>query len=625
MRKSYNQIPIIYLTFCGLLGITFSWLQPLRAQSSQELLKQATQIHFDFPDSALAINKYVESLARERNSLDTMAISRNKQAALHYMKSNYVQSLKDFSQAYEWAISANNQKEIAYSENGIGLVYLGQLQYNKAKSAFNKALKMNTDLADSSAMGRNLFNIGICERELNNYETSITYFNQALDILQKYPLNYLYVMVINQKAKSLYKLKRYNEALDLYNHALSFEELLNTWERAFAYTGIAEIQLDKGLYEEALTNSTLGFAYAEKLGAIWDKTRAINVMWRAEEATGRISNALMHAKTYILYKDSLYNREKDLQINSLQLELATLKNENLENNLKLAEKEKRFTFAIIIGSSIIIILLLFLVFYFLKTLKTVKELNGQLKEKNEDIKSQKVELLEMNKAKNQIFSIVSHDMRGPIRSVIQILDMEKAGDLTPEDKKELDEMLQKQLERTRNMMDEMLNWANNQLDGLKRVVKKVNLIDLVKEEEHKIEIALQAKKITFVFENHSKNPYAFIDANQLKVILQNLISNAVKFTHLYGEITIRIKENEGYKLIEICDNGVGMDEQTLSLVRKRDDKIPSKKGTQNEQGTGIGLLLTDQLIKANHIKLEVDSTLGKGSTFTLYLPNKNEN
>lgn len=599
-------------------------MQSLNAQSSQTLLDRALNIHFDYPDSALTIHKQLETWAKERNSIDTLAIVKNRQGALNYLKSDYVQSIKDFYQAYDWALSQNNVVEIAYAENGIGLVHLGQLQYKKAIEAFTKAYKINESIPDSSSMSKNLLNIGICERELNNNEASIKTFDRAISIIEKMPLSYRYVMVLNQKAKSLYKLKRYDESLKLYEKALSQKDITNTWESAFSYTGIAEIQLEMGYFEEALTNSKLGYTYAEQIGAIWDKARALNVIWQAEEATGRLSNAIKDARLYITYKDSLFNREKDIQINSLQLELSSLKNENLEKSLKLAEEQKRFTLAVIIGSTITIILLLILVIHFIKTIKTVHSLNDELKEKNGDIRAQKAELLEMNKAKNQIFSIVSHDMRGPIRSVIQILDMEKAGDLTAEDKLELDEMLQKQLERTRNMMDEMLNWANNQMDGLKRVVKKVNLVELVKEEEHKIEIALQAKKITFIFENHSKNPVSFTDANQLKVILQNLISNAVKFTHLNGEITIRIKEKEEFQLIEISDNGVGMDEQTLALVRKRNDKIPSKKGTQNEQGTGIGLLLTDQLIKANNIKLEVNSELGKGATFTLYLPKKYE-
>jgi len=594
----------------------------LFAQNSQDLLEKATRIHFDYPDSALQINKELEALAKARGSLDTMAIARNKQGALYYLKSDYVQSMKDFSQAYEWAFQANNAKEIAYAESGRGLIYLGQLQYEKAIEVFYKVLNINEERADSTRISRNLFNIGICERELNNNEESLAYFNRAILYIQSRPLDYFYVMVLNQKAKSLYKLMRYDEALTLYNNVLTLDTISNTWELAFAYTGIAEISLDRKNYEEALINSQKGYNYAEQIGALWDKTRAINVMWQAEEATGKDANALRDAKLYIAFKDSLYNREKDLVINSAQLELATLKNENLENSLKLANEKQRYTLSVFIGSTIIIILLIILVFHFQKTIRTINTLNDELSDKNIDFRKQKNELEEINKAKNQIFSIVSHDMRGPIGSVIQILDMEKAGDLSKEEKTYLDDMLHTQLERTRDMMDEMLHWANNQMDGLKKNLTKVDLVNLVNEEEHKIEISLQAKKINFVFENHTEDASVLIDANQLKVILQNLISNAIKFSHVNGVLTIKLREKPGFKLIEIIDNGVGMDQATLKLVQTRNGKIPSKKGTLNEQGSGIGLLLTNQLMKANNIDLAVESTLGNGSTFTICIPVK---
>lgn len=590
------------------------------AQQSQKLLEQLNQIHFDFPDSALKVSANLESIAKQNTSLDTMAIARNKRGALYYLKSDYVKSIKDFLQAYEWAVKADNKKEIAYAENGIGLVYLGQLQYNKAIEAFNKALTINQTLADSAAIGKNLFNIGICKRELNLDEESITFFNRSLEILETQPKTYLYAMVLNQKAKSLYKLDRYQEAKALYERVLSLDKLINNWERTFAYTGIAEIQFQQSQFEEALINSKKGFEYAEQIGALWDKTRALRVMWQAEEKTGRIRNSLNDAKKYIALKDSLYNREKDLQVNSLQLELASLKNQNLENSLNLAHEKQRFSLAVAIGSTITIILLLILLFYFIKTIRVIKNLNEELSEKNKNIKIQSDKLIEMNKAKNQIFSIVSHDMRGPIRSIIQILDMEKAGDLTEEDKVGLNEMLSVQLERTRNMMDEMLNWANNQMDGLKKNPEKVNLEEIIREEKDKVEISLKAKKINYVFKNTISDSHVKIDINQLRVILQNLISNAIKFSHVNGTLTIILKENEDHKIVIIKDNGIGMDAETLEQVRKRQGKIPSRMGTLNEQGTGIGLLLTNQLLKANNIELDVESTLDQGSEFIIYIP-----
>lgn len=610
-----NSLVILFVILLFSIPSTF-----LLAQESQQLLEKATLYHFNKPDSALLLNIQLEKLAKKNSSIDTLAIARNRQAAIHYLKSDYVQSMKDFLQAYQWALSVNNKKEIAYAENGRGLVYLGQLRYLKAIEAFQKSLQINESNADTSAMGRNLFNIGICKRELDENEASLAFFDHAIQIIKAKPLNYLYVMVTNQKAKSLFKLQRFDEALALYQEVIALDSISNNWERAFAYTGLAEIDLAQNKYEEALVNSQKGLDYAENLGALWDKARALNVLWQAEEAIGRLPNALTHAKTYLTLKDSLYNQEKDAQISSLELELATLKNQNLENNLALAQQKQSYTLAVIIGSTFTIVLLIVLVLHYKRTIQTIHQLNGELQKKNDDINKQRNTLEEMNKAKNQIFSIVSHDMRGPIRSVIQILEMEKAGELSPEEKNDLDEIILVQLDRTRKMMDEMLDWANNQMEGLKKEPKLVNLAELINEEEYQMEISLKAKKISYTFEDYTKDPTVTTDPNQLKVILQNIIGNAIKFTNIHGQLTISLKEKDGFKLIEITDDGIGMDEETLNLVRKRDLKIPSKVGTFNEQGTGIGLLLTHQLLKANQMDLTVDSELGKGSTFTIAIP-----
>ena len=110
------------------------------------------------------------------------------------------------------------------------------------------------------------------------------------------------------------------------------------------------------------------------------------------------------------------------------------------------------------------------------------------------------------------------------------------------------------------------------------------------------------------------------DKDQLKIIIQNLLTNAIKFTPLHGEIKVYFTETEQHLLIHIQDFGVGMSpEKMAQLFRQFGSKV-SNPGTEREKGTGIGLMLVNEFAKLNKIKIKVDSEEGKGSTFSVILP-----
>jgi signal transduction histidine kinase len=169
------------------------------------------------------------------------------------------------------------------------------------------------------------------------------------------------------------------------------------------------------------------------------------------------------------------------------------------------------------------------------------------------------------------------------------------------------------------MLDNLLNWAVSKTHdwSIKPEVFDINIsITNVHELYHSV---ASQKNITLL--NQSKSSMIFADKNSVDVVLRNLISNAIKYSNNGGEVVVSVKEDEKYVIVSVKDNGIGMDskimESLYSLERKN-----RPRGTDNEKGTGLGLILSKEFAEKNNGFLKFDSTLNKGTTFYFYLPKK---
>lgn len=599
------------------VSIVFFSITPLLSQSSLELLKEGERLNFNNPDSAIIVYNALQLYAEERSQLDTLALAKNRLASLYYMKGDYMKSLEGFKEAFQIASEVNNLTQIAASENGVGLVNLGQLQYESAIVAFKKAHQLNTELGNYDRAHFNLFNIGICLRELGRYEESIEYLDQVIEHFEKPVKGYGYVMAINQKAKTLFNMDDFEASFSYYQEAISYEEITTNWERTFAYSGLAENYYQKKDYQNALKYALQGKKIAQELNALWDEHRASKIVWKSYDQLNRYQEALQESKNFIQLADSLFHLEKDRQINRVQSELTDVKTKLLESNLAIAQNKLTYTNYLVLAISVIVILLLFFIFYYRRDLKKKAILNAELNIKNQDIEEKRRLLEESNQTKNRIFSIISHDLRAPLTSMSQIMDMEKSDLLTEKEISEMRDVLRSQVTKTRSMMDELLDWANKQLDGISSNPSKIKLERFIDSQLTKNEFALKAKKLSPIIKINPKVE-VHADKDHLGIIFQNILSNAVKFSPIDSKIEITVDIENEQAFLKVRDFGVGINQKTLSQIQSSSGKVDSSVGTLNEKGHGIGLLLASQLMLINNIKMNIESTPSQGSTFTLY-------
>lgn len=225
-----------------------------------------------------------------------------------------------------------------------------------------------------------------------------------------------------------------------------------------------------------------------------------------------------------------------------------------------------------------------------------------------------------NVTKDKLFSIVAHDLRGPISSLSAMLDLliDEPECFDEYEKTFLLKNLQESVKNTGYLLENLLSWARSQKGDIKFHPEQIDLTELV---EKNIRLfSNKTKEKSIQLRSSMESPvYVFADENTVMIVLRNLISNSLKFTPELGEINISARLREDVAEIRIQDTGVGISRENITKLFKEDFHFTTH-GTNKEKGSGLGLILCREFIENNGGKIWVESEPGKGSTFKFVLP-----
>ncbi len=231
--------------------------------------------------------------------------------------------------------------------------------------------------------------------------------------------------------------------------------------------------------------------------------------------------------------------------------------------------------------------------------------------------TQRQALVALNRDKEKLFSIIAHDIRGPLATLEMLLDMFRKGEYPEEEMKDAADELYQKVNRLAGTMDNMLRWSMGQMKGIRVQPVHASLASLNEEILILFENALREKEILL----HVEVPadcWVYADRDQVSVILRNLISNAVKFSYPGGEVRISALTVEGQVNFRVQDNGTGIVSDKIPQLFSF--KSSPGYGTKGERGSGLGLLLCQEFTIQNKGQLHVQSIPGQGTQFTLTLP-----
>lgn len=237
----------------------------------------------------------------------------------------------------------------------------------------------------------------------------------------------------------------------------------------------------------------------------------------------------------------------------------------------------------------------------------------------DQLASKRLELEDLNKLKDKLLSIVSHDFRSPLNSLRGTLTLFLRGAISNEELSMLTESLVEKLDNTYNLLENLLHWAKSQMQGMKVYMKEIDL-QVISKDCIDLLTPIADKKLVTIKSNIKAPVSAFADNEMVKLVIRNLISNSIKFTTAGNEITVDAKIDEGIVTVSIKDNGLGISNEDQDKLFKLENF--STIGTSNERGMGLGLLLCKDFVEKNNGEIWFESELEKGSTFFFSLPIK---
>jgi signal transduction histidine kinase len=233
-------------------------------------------------------------------------------------------------------------------------------------------------------------------------------------------------------------------------------------------------------------------------------------------------------------------------------------------------------------------------------------------------------LKEANATKDKFFSIISHDLRNPFNTILGFSDLlfSNYDEYNDIERKKIIGDLNISAKNAYSLLENLLNWANAQLGRIEINKENLDLKSIIRKSIEPY-LSYAEKKGIQIINNVQEKINFLADISTIRIVIGNIVNNAIKFTPTGGKISLNANKDESNVHIKISDTGVGMDKE---VIRKlfRIDECKSLPGTNEEPGTGLGLILCKEFIDKNNGSIKVESKPGKGSTFTITLPVKSE-
>jgi signal transduction histidine kinase len=235
----------------------------------------------------------------------------------------------------------------------------------------------------------------------------------------------------------------------------------------------------------------------------------------------------------------------------------------------------------------------------------------------ETLIAQKNELAQLNDLKDKYFSIISHDLKGPIFGVKELIHLTQTGLISKEEFFELLPEVSRNMENVAQLLENLLAWTSSQIRGEQLVLEDFDIYRVLNQQKQLLERLAKEKNIKITLEENPEIQEVIGDKNMIELVLRNLINNAIKFSNQNGEVIISTSLSDGYVKISIEDFGKGISAENLEKINKGISF--TTKGSKNETGTGLGLVLVREYVRKNSGSLEVFSTENEGAKFCVNL------
>jgi len=670
-----TKLPLLLLVFLSFNLFASSGVDSLTnlltSQTGEEralTLQQLSSLTTD-SDTARSFAYFRESISiyRELDDLGSLAKAQSAYGDLLFDAGEYARAIPQYRKAIEQYIQNDSLSSVGEIYNSIGLSYYFLGEFENAIASQIEAMKDFERTSSLEDLSRIYINMGMVYNRLGDYSSSIEYYRKAYKTSK-------ITNDINRMGSSCnglgtahYNANRLDSAKVYFRKALGYFKQIDNEERmAAAINNMGNVYVDEGdslqvalsyyqtaykIYEKegSLLNQVfvkegLGCVYGE-LGnykkaleilreglktAIENKYGYYIIQLYYEdlatvyEKMGEIDRAYSAYKNFKTYLDSMRQEERLFQAAAIEKKYEFTKNEaiisrlNAEKEMTMIQLEKDKAFRNL-GVFAILILLVIVTYVSFGNYNR-KRVNKVLTEKNIKIESQKNELEQMNASKNKFFSIIAHDLKNPLHSVLgySFLLSHEYDRFEDKDRRKYAQDIYNSTNNIFRLLQNLLDWSKSQTGRLQYEPIIFELSSLQEKICNLLQPIAEQKNISLKYDVPG-NVHVYATPMMIETVLRNIVSNAVKFTTHGGEVFISFRRYERDLCVSVRDTGIGMSEDELEQLFSIDSKI-KKKGTNNEDGSGLGLILCKEFIKLNKGKIWAESQPGNGSTFHFTVP-----
>ncbi len=493
---------------------------------------------------------------------------------------NYSDSALHLSKEFEY----KNGEALAYEH--LGIIYIRKQQYAKALEYNTKAYEIRKELDDLTVISEIYDNYSVIYNRINEAEKAIYYTEKSMMLREHYgDVNGMgsNFMGLGSIYKSQNKL---DLALDYYKRAYQIKKEAN----------------DLRAFTVILRN--LSELYEQK---------------------NDFKNAFNYLREFRTYNDSLFGEntrrillrsEAKHQLAQQEVEIASLRKINA-----IQEKLQNFLIIIAILSTLLASAIIIMYLINRSSNKKLSEINKQVLEQRNSLQQLNQELLSFNKDRDKFFSIIAHDLRSPFSPMLSYADL-IISDIDKLDKSEITQYARNIYlsgKRVYNLLDNLLQWIGINSGKLRA---RAHLFDLKNEIPQIFDLFNEAasQKVIKLINNVKTPVFVYADKEMISSVLRNLISNAIKYSNFGGSVSVSAESVNGFVECTVSDTGVGIDDEALSTIFTTE--VKSIHGTNNEVGSGLGLLLCKELVEKNGGTIKVDSKMNSGTSFKFTIPSE---
>ncbi len=635
----------------------------LKDSTRFDAMRGLIQNHYLFQktDSALILGKQMLDLAQNKNSIKLEIEASTLIGKVYFELQKFERGEKIYNKGLELATTSKDSFLYAKKLFDLGYMYSKYHDYTNAFKTLQKSQKLYRKLEDPLNEGWSIVHQGFIFRDLGDYKESEKYHLEHLQLSEKHGIKKSISAAYGNLGEVYYKLGDLPKSISHWKKAIRLSKEINLEEYANVGTGkLVEIYINEKQFSEAITYLNEYIAVAKKVEIPkYERSFPLNIhLWQCQIDFGlkNYNKALIGCEDCLrIYDANNWNPESDLlkslyEVNKklnrpataldyfekyqfaiddeivdkarTEIQSIVFNNQlvtdsiaqaqekellNLTYEEGLREKNQEKNLFLILG----LVVLLLIVTYFLVSRRISAAERNKLKE--------------VNQLKNSLFTNITHEFRTPLTVIKGMADTMKSN----LEIKKLDDlensldMIERNSDGLLHLVNEMLDLAKIESGNMELQLVQADVIPFLKyvcesfnslAEENQVSLTIHAETVALIMD---------FDGDKLSSIISNLLSNAIKFTPELGKIIVHInqitKNENTYLFIRVKDNGIGMPIEELHNIFNRFYQTDTTTIRKNE-GTGIGLALTKELVDLMHGAIKVKSKLNKGSEFSIKIP-----